>query len=245
MNKLYVGDCLLNMKHVETNSVDMIFVDLCFGTTKAKWDKKIDLNAWWISARRILKPNGVVVAKSQFPFTYELAGSNIKYLRYSWIWEKTSATEHLNAKRMPLKAHEDLLVFYHSLPTYNPQKTTGHVRKVSSAHHKRGSKKTELYGDHGLTSYDSTERFPRSVLKFKSDKQISNYHSTQTPVALIEYMIRTYTNLGDTVMDTCAGSGTTGVACLNTGRNYILMELNTDNIPIIEERCGSNHTTYI
>jgi len=245
MNIIYEGDCLEKMKHVSDGGVSMIFVDFCFGTTKAKWDIKINLEAWWMEANRILKPNGAVVAKAQFPFTAELYNSNPNHFRYTWVWEKTNATGHLNAKKMPMKAHEDLLVFYRKLPTYNPQKTDGHPRKVSSIHHKRNSKKTELYGDHGLTGYDSTERYPRSVLKFKSDKQIKNYHSTQTPVALVEYMIKTYTNPGDTVMDTCAGSGTTGEACINTGRKYILMELDPKNVLIIEERCQDslNHAT--
>lgn len=245
MNTLYVGNCLEKMKHVPDGCVSMIFVDFCFGTTKASWDNKIDLTKWWVEANRVLKDKGVVVAKSQFPFTYELAGSNIKNLRYTWVWEKTNATGHLNAKKMPMKAHEDLLVFYKKLPTYNPQKTDGHPRKVSSAHHKRNSKKTELYGDHGLTGYDSTERYPRSVIKFKSDKQTENYHSTQTPVALIEYMVKTYTNKGDLVLDTCAGSGTTGIACLNSDRQYVLMEMNPENAVVIIERLSDSSLTIV
>ena len=140
--------------------------------------------------------------------------SNEKLHRYNLIWEKTSPTGHLNAKRMPLRSHEDLLVFYRKLPIYNPQKTTGHERKVSTAKHKRNSKKTTNYGEHKLTTYDSTERYPKSVLTFATDKQKSALHPTQKPVALLEYLIKTYTNEGDLVLDNCAGSGSVGGCCL-------------------------------
>jgi site-specific DNA-methyltransferase (adenine-specific) len=137
---------------------------------------------------------------------------------------------------MPLRSHEDLLVFYKKLPTYNPQKTVGHQRKVSTAKHKRNSKKTTNYGEHGLTTYDSTERYPKSVLTFATDKQKSALHPTQKPVSLLEYLIKTYSNEDDLVLDNCAGSGSVGVACKNTNRNYLLIEKEKEYYDIILER---------
>lgn len=216
--------------------LDCIFADFPYATTQAKWDTPIDLEIFWKEAKRLLKPNGIVICTAQIPFNITLGASNMKWLRYEWIWEKTSATGHLNAKKMPMKAHENVMVFYNKLPTYNPQKTTGHERKVSSATHKRNSKKTELYNDHKLTSYDSTERYPRSVQIFKTDKQKSKLHSTQKPVALLEYIIKTYTNEGDLILDPVAGSGTTGQACINLNRRCILIEKEEKNINIIKQR---------
>ena len=154
--------------------------------------------------------------------------SNPKLWRYNLIWQKTTPTGFLNAKKMPLRSHEDILVFYKKLPTYNPQKTKGHKRKVSLAKHKINCKESEDYGKYSLTSYDSTERYPTSILKFKTDKQKAALHPTQKPVALCEYLIKTYTNEGEVVLDNCFGSCSTGVACVNTKRKFIGIELDTD-----------------
>lgn len=162
--------------------------------------------------------------------------SNEKWHRYNIIWEKTTPTGHLNAKRMPMRSHEDMLVFYDKLPTYNPQKTTGHVRKVSTAKHKRNSKKTTNYGEHDLTSYDSTERYPKSVWKFATDKQKSALHPTQKPVALIKELIKTYSNPGDLILDNCCGSGTTAVGCIETNRHYICIDNDIEFFNISKER---------
>lgn len=162
--------------------------------------------------------------------------SNEKWHRYNIIWEKTTPTGHLNAKKMPMRSHEDMLVFYDKLPTYNPQKTTGHVRKVSSAKHKRNSKKTTNYGEHDLTSYDSTERYPKSVWKFATDKQKSALHPTQKPVALIKELINTFSNPGDLILDNCCGSGTTGVGCVETARNFICIDNDMEFFEISKER---------
>lgn len=140
---------------------------------------------------------------------------------------------------MPLRNHEDICIFYKKLPTYNPQKTTGHIRKVSKAEHKVDCKNTTDYGEHGLTTYDSTERYPKSVLKFAKDIQKSALHPTQKPVALLEYLIKTYTNKEDLVLDNCMGSGSTGVACLNTNRNFIGIELDANYFNIAKERIES------
>lgn len=224
LNRIYQGDCLELMRDVPDGSIDMILCDLPYGVTKNKWDSVLNLTRLWLQYERIIKSNGVIVLTGQDKFSARLMLSNERLHRYNLIWEKTSPTGHLNAKKMPLRSHEDILVFYKSLPTYNPQKTTGHERKISTAAHKRNSKKTTNYGEHGLTTYDSTERFPKSVLKFATDKQKSAIHSTQKPVALFEYLIKTYTNEGETVLDNCSGSGTTAIACIGTNRKYICIE---------------------
>ena len=150
--------------------------------------------------------------------------SNPKWYRYDWVWEKTQPTGFLNAKKIPMRAHEQILVFYKKQPTYNPQKTTGHQRKVSSAEHKKNCKMTTNYNEHALHTYDSTERYPRSVIKFAKDVQKSAMHPTQKPLALCEYIIKTYTDEGDIVLDNCIGGGTTAEACVKTGRKYIGFE---------------------
>ena len=196
------------------------------------WEENMEIGLW-SHYKRIIKDNGAILLFAQTPFDKVLGESNLDMLKYEWIWEKTSATGHLNAKKMPMKAHENILVFYKKSPTYNPIKTTGHVRKVSSAKN-RGAcidRRNQLddylynkeYSDK-VQGYDSTERYPRSVITFKSDKQKLSLHPTQKPVALLEYFINTYTNEGDIVLDNVAGSGSTGEACENTNRQYYLME---------------------
>lgn len=223
-----LGSLEEKMVTLESGSIDMVFADLPYGTTKCKWDSLVDLDVFWSECWRVLKPNGVVVCTAQFPFTATLAMSQMDCLRYDWVWEKTQATGHLNSKKMPMKAHENILVFYRQLPTYNPQKTTGHLRKVSTSEHKRNSKLTEVYGEHDFTSYDSTERYPRSVQKFAKDIQKSAIHPTQKPESLLEYLILTYTNEGDTVLDPCRGSNTTGVVCDKINRKYYGIEKNEE-----------------
>lgn len=209
---------------ISDKSVDLICADLPYGKTKNKWDNIINLPELWLQYKRVIKDNGAILLFGQDKFSARLMLSNEKMHRYNIVWEKTTPTGHLNAKRMPLRSHEDILVFYKKLPTYNPQKTTGHERKVSTAHHKRGSKKTTNYGKHGLTTYDSTERYPKSVWKFATDKQKEVLHPTQKPVKLIEELIKTYSNTDDVVLDNCFGSGTTIIACMNLNRRYIGME---------------------
>jgi len=234
INEIYKGDCLeLMPKFVDDKSIDMIFCDLPYGTTKCKWDSVIDLPKLWSEYERVIKDNGVILLFAQTPFDKVLGASNLKLLKYEWIWEKTQATGHLNAKKMPMKAHENILVFYKKLPTYNPQKTTGHERKVSKGYQRDIciARREEKWGDNYLygkettaPDYDSTERYPRSVLTFASDKQKSKLHPTQKPLSLIEYMIRTYTNESDLILDNTCGSGTTGLGAKNLGRNFIMME---------------------
>lgn len=224
LNKIYNVDCLEGMKRIEDKSVDMILCDLPYGTTQNKWDLIIPLSKLWEQYCRIIKNNGAIVLFAQTPFDKVLGSSNLKMLRYEWIWEKTTATGHLNAKKMPMKAHENILVFYKKLPTYNPQKTREHTPVHSYTKYQDDGNnygKTSV----GISGGGSTERYPRSVLKFKTDKQKESLHPTQKPVALCEYLIKTYTNEGELVLDNCIGSGTTAVACMNTNRQYIGFEL--------------------
>jgi len=226
INEIYLGDCLeLIPKHVEDKSIDMIFCDLPYGTTQNKWDSLIPLDKLWSEYNRVIKDNGAIVLFAQTPFDKVLGASNLKMLKYEWIWEKTQATGHLNAKKMPMKAHENILVFYKKLPTYNPQKTTGHKPMNSGV--RRSSLKNENYNEINkvdLPFGGDTDRYPRTVLEFKSDKQKNYLHPTQKPLDLIEYMIRTYTNEGDLILDNTCGSGTTGLGAKNLNRNYIMME---------------------
>lgn len=237
MIELWHGDCLELMKDIPDGSIDMILCDLPYGiTARNKWDTVIPFEPLWEQYNRIIKDNGAIVLFGSGMFTANLMKSNEKMWRYNLIWYKTTPTGFLNANKMPLRAHEDIVVFYKSLPVYNPQKTIGHKRKVSTASHKRNCKVTKDYGVHGLTTYDSTERFPTSILTFSTDKQKVALHPTQKPVALCEWLVKTYTNEGETVLDSCMGSGTTGVACLNTNRNFIGIELDENYFEIAKER---------
>ena len=226
INEIYLGNCLeLMPKHVEDKSIDMIFCDLPYGTTQNKWDSVIPLDKLWKEYNRVIKDNGAIVLFAQTPFDKVLGASNLKMLKYEWVWEKTQATGHLNAKKMPMKAHENILVFYKKLPTYNPQKTTGHKPMNNGV--RRSSLKNENYNEINkvdLPFGGDTDRYPRTVLEFKSDKQNNYLHPTQKPLDLIEYMIKTYTNEGDLILDNTCGSGTTGRGAKNLNRDYIMME---------------------
>ena len=232
--QLFKGDCLEVMKDIKDKSIDMILCDLPYGTTACKWDTIIPFDALWEQYERIIKDNGAVVLFSQMPFTIELVHSNLKLFRYEWIWKKTMSTGFLNAKKMPLKQHENIVVFYKSLPLYNPQMREG-FRPYSTA---RGSKNTN-YGkfDNTYISSSNGDRYPVDIIEFKHDKE--KLHPTQKPVALLEYLIKTYTNEGDVVLDNCMGSGSTGVACANTNRRFIGIELDENYFNIAKERINS------
>lgn len=239
--QLYKGDCLELMKSIQDKSIDLILCDLPYGqTARNKWDTVIPFEPLWNQYKRIIKDNGAIILFANGMFTADLMHSNKEMWRYNLIWEKTTVTGFLNAKRMPLRCHEDICVFYKKLPTYNPQKTTGHVRKVSRAEHKINCVNSTDYGEHGLTTYDSTERYPKSILQFATDKQKSALHPTQKPVALLEYIIKTFTNEYETVLDNCMGSCSTGIAAMNTNRKFIGIELEEDYFAISEERVNNN-----
>ena len=216
--QIALGDCLDVMRSVQSASVDMILCDLPYGTTQNKWDSVIPFEPLWSEYWRIAKPNAAVVLTAQCPFDKALGASQLRYLKYEWIWEKPSATGFLNAKHQPMKAHENALVFYREKCVYNPQMITG-MKPYKS---KQGIK-SKNYGamNENNISQSDGERYPRSVVQFNSDRGL---HPTQKPVALFEYLIRTYTNPGDTVLDNCMGSGTTAIAAENTGRRWIGIE---------------------
>lgn len=229
------GDCIERMPQIPTNSIDMVLADIPYGTTNCKWDCVIPLEPMWQQLQRIIKPNGVILLFAQTPFDKTLGASNIKQLKYEWIWEKTSATGHLNSKRCPMKSHENILVFYDKQPTYNPQKTSGHLPVHSYT--KKDNADGECYGKtRAVSGGGSTERYPRDVLLFKSDKQVCKLHPTQKPVALMEYFIKTYTNENDTILDFTMGSGTTGVAAKSLNRKFIGIELEYIYFNIAKDR---------
>ena len=233
--KLFHGDCLDVMSVIPDKSIDMIFSDLPFGTTRNKWDCLIDLNRLWGQYERIIKDNGCIALWCQVPFNIVLGYSNLKMLRYEWVIEKTNATGHLNAKKMPMKAHENVMVFYKKPPTYNPQKTIGHT-PVNAYTKRTGDGSNYGASVIGRSGGGQTDRYPRDVLRFKWDTRKTSLHPTQKPLAACEYFVKTYSNEGDTVLDNCMGSGTTGVACRSLNRNFIGIELNYDFYNIAYER---------
>lgn len=238
MIKIHEGDCLEVMDLIPDDSIDMVCCDLPYGTTKCSWDTPLDLVKLWEQYNRVTKRNAAILLFAQTPFDKLLGVSNLKNLRYEWVWEKPAATGHLNAKKMPLKAHENILVFYRKLPTYNPQKTTGH-KPVNSYTKRRGD--GECYGKTvEVTGGGATDRYPRSIQIFSSDKQKNRLHPTQKPIELIKYLIATYSNQGDTVLDNCMGSGTTGVACKNMKRNFIGIELESKIFKVAKARIGQD-----
>lgn len=233
--RLHNGDCLDVMKNIPNCSIDFILCDLPYGRTHNDWDKPIDLEKLWKEYNRIIKDDGAIALFAQAPFDKVLATSNLPMFRYEWIIEKTKGTGYLNAKKMPMKCHENVLMFYKHLPTYNPQKTKGHQPVHSFTKYTTDGKcygRTKI----GISGGGSTERYPRDVLRFSWDTQKSAVHPTQKPVALLEYFVKTYTNEGDTVLDNCMGSGSTGIACKNTNRNFIGIELNKDYFNIAVQR---------
>lgn len=221
----YNMDCLDGMKLIDSGTVDMILTDMPYGITQCKWDKAVPLDLFWEQAKRIIKDNGAIVMTAKQPFTTDLISSNREWYRYNLVWVKNISTGFYNANVMPLQTHEDICVFYKHKPTYNPQKETGFERKVSKASSKRKCQSAEIYNKSiCVKDYDSTERYPISLLYFESDKHKNALYPTQKPVALFEYLIRTFTDKGNLVVDCFGGSNTTGIACMHTQRNYIGFE---------------------
>ncbi|SFM09346.1 DNA-methyltransferase [Pelosinus propionicus] len=221
LNVIHQGDCLELMKEINDKSIDLILCDPPYGTTDCKWDTVIPFELLWEQYNRIIKDKGAILLFSQQPFTTDLINSNRKFFRYELIWEKNRAVGFLNAKKMPLRCHEVVLVFYKKLPTYNPQMSEGkpYKRKVDS-----GTRKATVYRQFKSISRDNTgTRYPRDVIRINGGDG-GSYHPTQKSVFLLEYLIKTYTNKFDTVLDNCSGSGSTGVACVNTDRKFICIE---------------------
>lgn len=233
---LVAGDCLQVMASLPSNSIDMVLCDLPYGTTQNKWDSVIPLDKLWEEYRRIIKPKGVIALTSQGLFTARLIISNEEWFRYKFVWVKSKPTNFLNARKQPLRQHEDVCIFYGSQPNYRPVMSKGEP-------YNKGVRKAQYTGSYGdfrpvLVKSDG-ERFPTDVVYFKTAESEAGgrvWHPTQKPVALMEYLIRTYTNEGDTVLDNCMGSGTTGVAAKRIYRKFIGIELDPKYFGIAKQR---------
>jgi site-specific DNA-methyltransferase (adenine-specific) len=225
VNEIYLGDCLeLIPKHVEDKSIDMIFCDLPYGTTQCKWDSVIDLLKLWNEYKRVIKDNGVIVLFASQPFTSILISSNLKMFKYSYTWDKKTKTNHLNAKKQPLRQVEDVCVFYKKQPTYKPQGLIECEVSNFRPNHFKYKKGEKVYGEQKEHSNKSTyTNYPSNLIQYSNGNH-NSLHPTQKPLDLIEYMIKTYTNEGDLILDNTCGSGTTGLGAKNLGRNYIMME---------------------
>lgn len=228
---LMLGDCLDVMPTLRKHSISLIFCDLPYGITRNHWDSEVSLPELWKQIRRVLKPNGVVLFTGVQPYSSRVVLTNPRWFRYELVWEKCKSTGFLNARKQPLRKHEQILVFYRKRPTYTPQMGTGapYVRSVTRRH----SGNWDSHSKHTVTVSNGT-RFPVSILRFKMDKPA--LHPTQKPVALLEYLIKTYTADGDTVLDPAAGSGTTGVACKLLNRRFIGIEKESDYLQIAASR---------
>lgn len=229
-------DCLEGMKLIDDKSIDMILCDLPYGMTQCNWDTPIDLEELWKQYKRIIKDDGAIALFGTEVFSAKLILSNQKWYRYKWIWEKAKATGFLNANRRPLVAHEEILIFSKKAPKYYPQMRNG---KPYDKGLRKEQTQNDIYGKYEQTEVKNEDgkRYPRSVIYFKTaEAEGPVYHKTQKPVALCEYLIKTYTNEGDLVLDNCMGSGTTAIACLNTNRNYIGFEIEKEYIDIINKR---------
>ena len=228
MTNLILGDCLERMKEIPDGSVDMVLCDLPYGTTQNKWDAVIPFGPLWEEYKRVAKPSAAFVLFAAQPFTCSLIGSMFPLFRYSWTWVKNNGTGYLNAHHQPMRITEDVAVFYRERPTYNPQGLVPFNKKV-----RRGGN-GDNYGKSGTENLQAFTNYPLDVLCF--DKDSPSTHPTQKPVALLEYLVNTYTNAGDTVLDNAMGSGSTGVACVNTGRKFIGIEMDEKYFAIAESR---------
>lgn len=235
--QLIKGDCLEVMKEIPDKSVDMILCDLPYGMTCNDWDKKIDLNSLWTNYNRIIKDNGAIVLHCQQPFTSELIMSNVKNFKYCWVWYKKQCSGFLNAKKQPLRNCEDIAVFYSKQCTYNPCMRKGKPQLKSTGG------KSSNYNDFTYQPHISENYYPTTLLEIPLPR-FKNGHPTQKPVDLLEYLIKTYTNEGETVLDNCMGSGSTGVACVNTNRNFIGIELDEHYFQVAKKRIEEAKTNF-
>jgi len=239
-NKIYCGDCLELMPDIPDGSIDMILTDVPYGTTACSWDTIIPLEPMWEQIKRVIKPNGAIVMTASQPFTTTLISSNMKMFKYEWIWEKSVASCPFDAKNKPMKIHDNIVIFsLGDVPTNSRNKMKYFPQELCKINRVCKNLKTNRvsYGGNrpGLnnTYVQSFTGYPTSILKFRNDKRL---HPTQKPVALFEYLIKTYTNEGDTVLDFVIGSGTTAVACIRTGRRYIGMEISQEYCDIANKR---------
>lgn len=232
LNKIFNEDCLQTMRRIPDGTIDLMLTDIPYGTTQNEWDILPNLNEMWIEWKRILKLNGVWIFTAQQPIAADLIVSNRKDFRYEWIWEKTQGTGHLNANKMPLKIHENILIFYRQLPTYNPQMIKSLKRTVK----RNGLKaKTTNYGNFteiAKSEYDGY--MPTDIIQF--DRDAEQMHPTQKPIDLFRYLIRTYTNENEIVFDGYMGSGTTAIACAIENRTYVGSEMSFEYFEIANKR---------
>ena len=237
LNTIYNEDCLEGMKRIPDGSVDMILCDLPYGLTASKWDTVIPNELLWEQYERVIKDNGAIVLFGNEPFSSHLRMSNIKNYRYDWKWDKVRGSNFATVNRRPFNSFEDIMVFYKKQPTYNPQFWQGKPYVQKQGYVGEG-KQTGLSRKEVVTKSDG-RRYPLSIIRFSKENGL---HPTQKPVALFEYLIKTYTNKGETVLDNCMGSGTTAIACINTNRNYIGFELDETYYNKSLERI-KNHAT--
>ena len=221
--QLMFGDCLERMKEIPSGSVDLVLADPPYGKISCEWDSVIDFTLMWEQLNRIIKKNGAIVLFGAEPFSSALRMSNIKKYKYDWVWEKTRPSNPMLSKSRPLSYHENILVFYSKQPCYNPQKTVGKVNNGQGTKTRKSTSLSNGVRENYVNDLNTNLKFPKSVLKF--DRGGIQQHPTQKPVALLEYLIKTYTNEGETVLDFTAGSFSTGVASLNTNRKFIGIEM--------------------
>ena len=231
MITLMQGDCLEKMKEIPDGSIDLVLTDPPYGTTACKWDSVIPLDKMWEQLKRVIKPNGAIVLFGSQPFTSILVTSNLDMFKYQWVWDKVRGSNFATVKIRPFNSHEDIVIFYAKQPTYNPQMVEGnpYTKKQSYVGE---SKQTGLHKRDVVTVNEGV-RYPLSIIKQSKE---SGFHPTQKPVALMEYLIKTYSNGGDYVLDFCVGSGTTGVACVNTNRKFIGIEKDEGYFKIAQDR---------
>lgn len=218
------GDALTKMSQLPDQSIDLIIADPPYGITNNHWDVVIDWSIWWREVFRVIKPNAAIILFSSGMHTAKLMLSNPKQWRYNLVWHKNVATGHLNAKKMPMRAHEDICVFYNLPPTYNPQKSQGHPPQNNRHAGSGGTGYRKTLDKSVCNTFGSTERFPTSVLDFSVVPPCKKKHHSEKPLEILEWLIKTYSKEGDTILDTFAGSGSTGQACINTQRSFVLIE---------------------
>lgn len=239
INKIYNQDCLEGMKLIDDKSIDMILCDLPYGTTQNKWDCIIPLDKLWEQYVRVSKDNGVIVLTSMQPFTSQLVNSNLKMFKYEVIWDKKISTGFLNSKKQVLRRHENVLIFYNKQGTYNPQMTQGkpYDKGISFDKSPNYGKQTPV-----RALNETGDRYPTSIIEFSNADRRNKQHPTQKPINLFEWLIKTYSNENELILDNCMGSGTTAIACMNTNRNYLGFENNDEYFSIANERIDNLKT---
>jgi len=239
-NRIHLGDCLDLMPSIPSKSVDMILCDLPYGNTSCSWDSIIPLNRLWAEYERVIKDNGAIVLTANAHFVFTLHASNPKWFRYEWIWEKSTGSGYLNANIAPLRNHENILVFYKMMPTYNPQTEK---KVIPYTLDNESGEVHSVYGKKKRFRRQEKIGYPKTIIRFENGNT-NSIHPTQKPVALFEYLIKTYSNEGELVLDNCSGSGTTAIACMNTNRRFICIERDETYHKKSIERIGNHEPLF-